>query len=223
MHLCIFIYVLLCFRNWLSWKKSRCQISLNAGPRCGWCCWLSNSFSRHCLDTSINQQLHLRFMVGCCCVWKKNTNQLQTKSICRILAFLSNQRRDCLTTAPPAAICQGPCGGCCFVTLRVCVSVSMHTCVCVCVCVWRRETNRVRTRGQPGCRPSVPGEYPSGCFFQRVTKEKQNREGGEVWKEFIFELLYPKVLVVSKLSFSLFFQNSLIRPLYCHQSVENTC
>lgn len=23
----------------------------------------------------------------------------------------------CLTTAPPAAICHGPCGGCCFVTL----------------------------------------------------------------------------------------------------------
>lgn len=61
----------------------------------------------------------------------------------------------CLSTALPAAICQGPCGGCYFVTL------SAYLCVCIIVCVCWRETKRGRTKGQPSCRPSVPGDFPS--------------------------------------------------------------
>lgn len=52
----------------------------------------------------------------------------------------------------------------------------------------------MRTRGQPGCRPSVPGDFPSDCFFKEELKRNRTGEEGwgvgQVWKEFIFELLY---------------------------------
>lgn len=37
----------------------------------------------------------------------------------------------CLSTALPAAICQGPCGGCYFVTLSAYLCVCVYYCVCV--------------------------------------------------------------------------------------------
>lgn len=57
----------------------------------------------------------------------------------------------------------------------------------------------MRTKGQPGCRPSVPGEFPSDCFFKEELKRNRTGEGGEegeegegggggeVWKEFILD------------------------------------
>lgn len=53
----------------------------------------------------------------------------------------------------------------------------------------------MRTKGQPGCRPSVPGEFPSDCFFKEELKRNRSGEGSggggggvvEVWKEFILD------------------------------------
>lgn len=62
----------------------------------------------------------------------------------------------------------------------VCWSVYAYLCFSVCVCVWGWETQRMRTRGQADCRPSVSGDFPKDFFFQTGTKVKQNRSGRSV-------------------------------------------
>ena len=88
---------------------------------------LSDIVSTHQLS---NRCIYGSWSDAVCLKEKYKTQREREKSIYIISTpdfFFSNQKRDdeqfpknvpsCLTTAPPTAICQGPCGGCCFATL----------------------------------------------------------------------------------------------------------
>lgn len=54
--------------------------------------------------------------------------------------------------------------------------INVYLCMCVCVCVSWRKTKMVWNKGQPGCRLSVSGDFPS-----ERTGEWRKMKGIHIW------------------------------------------
>lgn len=133
------------------------------------------NLSIHCLNTSIKQLLRLRFIVGCSvlCI-KKNTKQLQREINMQYfdswISFLQSEE-GWWAVSKNVSFLLNYCANSCHLSGSVLwlLFVTVFKCVCAYlrVCVWRRETNTVRSRGQPGCRPMCAWRFSKWLFFPK--------------------------------------------------------